>query len=167
MQEWDPSLGLVHIEQPETRGSIQPAHQLVVVREISGGGRLRTGVLILATDNKKANTNSLRRLFEGADTVDRQLLLSDARVGLALGPRGKEYLQHLEDQMGQRFLALEVSFAEYAELDALHSILGLARSGELEIEVAGQPRPVTAAEAIESLHQQGQFRDSRLLRELL
>ncbi len=166
LQEGVPSLGLVNITQPEQQGSLQPAHRLVVVRQ-QGSGRLRTGVLALATDNKKSITNALRRLLSGAAQVDRQLLLYDQRTGLPQGTKGQEYLQQLQEQMPQQFQELEVPFAEYAELDALHSVLGLARSGELEIEVGGQARPIGVNEAVASLHRQGRFTNSRLLRELL
>jgi len=163
LRERVPSLGLANVEQMEPHGPLLPPHQLVVIRQLSGGGSLRTGVLVLATANKKTNTNSLRRLVNGMSVVDRQLLVSDARTGLSLGPRGLSYLRQLEEQRPRQFLTLELSFDDYAELDGLHSVIGLARSGELEIEVAGESRLVNVDEAVTSLFRQGRFQDSRLL----
>ncbi len=158
-----PSLGLTQVEQMDPRGPMLPSHQLVVIRQLPGGGSLRTGVVALATANKKTNTNALRRLLQGAGVVDRQLLVGDRRVGLPLGPKGQAYLRQLEEQRPQQFLTLEITLDDYAEVDALHSVIGLARSGEVEIEVAGQSRPVTPEETITSLFRQGWVQDSQLL----
>jgi len=63
---------------------------------------------------------------------------------------------------------LELTFAEIAELDALQAVVGLARSGELEIEPGpGQVRTLAAGEAIASLQRQNRYLGCRLLRELL
>ena len=41
----------------------------------------------------------------------------------------------LEQRGPQRFSRLEISFVEYAELDALHSVVGQAQAGELEVDL--------------------------------
>src|SRR5207253_2917071 len=57
---------------------------------------------------------------------------------------------------------------QYASLDALRDVVGMARSGDLEIESPpGTPRPVSEAEVIASHHRKDRYRGNRLLRPLL
>jgi hypothetical protein len=61
-----------------------------------------------------------------------------------------------------------LTFEEYADLDALQAIVGLARSGDLEIELASGPsRRVSERDVIESHHRQDRYRTAALLREVL
>jgi len=163
-----PNYGVVSVEHGGRRGGTQPAHQLEIGRQASGAETVfRTGLLSVTAVSRIAVAGYLRRLVSGTGQVDRQILLTDGRIGLRLGPQGENYLSTLEQLGPQRFLRLEVSFVEYAELDALHSVVGLAQSGELEVDLGSEIRTLTVREVIESLHRQGRFRASRLLRELL
>jgi hypothetical protein len=67
-----------------------------------------------------------------------------------------------------RFAVVELSLAEYAELEALRVVVQQAKAGEVEVEVpAGRPRPVSAEEVMASHRRQGRYLAHRLLRELL
>ena len=61
-----------------------------------------------------------------------------------------------------------VNFDEYAELDALLAIIGLARSGDLEVELSGgQVRLLSEDETIASHARQRRYEGAAILRELL
>jgi hypothetical protein len=57
---------------------------------------------------------------------------------------------------------------EYFALEALHAVVGLARSGDLEVLLpSGERRPLTAAEVIASHHRRNRYLSQRVLGELL
>jgi hypothetical protein len=123
--------------------------------------------VILAATSAVSVAASLRRLLEDPRPLDRLLLMTDERVGLPLGAKGVEYLQDLE-RAGVPLQRLEMTFAEYAELDALQAVVGLARSGDLEVEPRpGQVRPVTEAEVVAAHRRLDHYLGSSVLRELL
>ena len=82
----------------------------------------------LAGEAPSSVAGFLRRCWEDARPLDRVVLVTDERVGLPLGPRGREYLEDLLQQGPQRFQTLELTFAEYVELEALLRVVGLAKS---------------------------------------
>jgi hypothetical protein len=159
--------GIRAVERVSPQGA-RPTYQLIVQRDGPADSPRSIGVLAVMTGNATSAAGSLRRLREDLPPPGRVLLVTDARLGLPLGDRGREYLHALEQGGPARFLHLELSFAEYAELDALETVVGLARSGDLEIETyPGQARAVREAEVIESLQRRGRYLASRLLREIL
>jgi hypothetical protein len=63
---------------------------------------------------------------------------------------------------------VELTYEQYAELDALSAVAGEARSGDLEVELpGGQLRPVTEREVIASHQRRGRYAAHPLLRQLL
>jgi hypothetical protein len=95
------------------------------------------------------------------------VLVTDQRRPLELGARGQEYLAELRQGAGP-FRQVELTPADCAELGALRAVVGQARSGDLEVEIAArESRPLAEAEVIESLHRQGRYRAAPLLRDLL
>ena len=61
-----------------------------------------------------------------------------------------------------------LTFEQYAQLDALRAVAGMARAGDLEIELpGGQTRPVSEQEVVESHHRQGRYQAAALLPDLL
>src|SRR5205807_1766565 len=93
----------------------------------------------------------LRRLAEAAPQVDRILLVTDGRQPLKVGAAGQRHLGELQKLGAERFQRFDLSFAEYAGLDALEAVAGMARSGDLEIETApGAPRRLQEADVIAS-----------------
>jgi len=126
------------------------------------------GVSFLTTGSAHSATAALRRLVQDANPPDRVFLITDERTGLPLGRMGAEHYKQLHQRGHQRFRHLQLTFSEYAELDALQGIVGLARSGDLEIDLpGGQARPVSPEEVIASHQRQGRYRAAPILRDLL
>jgi AAA ATPase domain len=170
--------GLVRVErsaspgrfaQAQTSRGTRPPHDLEIdLRRPDDLSPVRIGVLIVTAANAVSVTGALRRLVSNTRPVERRVLVTDERVGLPLGSQGQNYLDFLLKDTATRLQRIELSFAEYAELDALQTVVGLARSAELEIELRpGQARPVTAQEVIDSHHRQGRYLAARLLHDLL
>jgi hypothetical protein len=129
---------------------------------------LRTGVLFLAEQSSTSTAGFLRRLLAEWGTYDRVILATAQDVGLHLGQKGEEYLEDLRRRGNEHFQMLEMCFAECAQLEALQRVVGLAKSGDLEIEVRpGHVRPVSEHEVTEAYHRRGRYLASRLLWTLL
>ncbi|MHB1424912.1 MAG: AAA family ATPase [Gemmataceae bacterium] len=143
-------------------------HLSLCCRPEEAAAEVRTGILILMERNATSVTAYLRRLQEDWGAYDRVVVATAETVGLPLGDTGREHLEDLRRRGGPRFQTLELTFAEFIELEAMQRVVGLAQSGDLEIEPqAGQVRAVTAREVIEAYHGQGRYLASRLLRTLL
>jgi hypothetical protein len=96
------------------------------------------------------------------------ILATAQDVGLHLGQKGEEYLEDLRRRGNELFQMLEISFAECAQLEALQRVVGLAKSGDLEIEARpGHVRPVSEHEVTEAYHRRGRYLASRFLWTLL
>jgi hypothetical protein len=135
------------------------------------GTALTTGLLVLVNDVAVSTTAALRRLLDAANQVDRVLLVTDERRPLALGKqpdaKGRQYYQDLQRGGPSRFRHVVLTLEQYVRLDALQAVAGMARSGDLEIELpGGKTRQVSEAEAIESHHRQGRFRSAPVLGDL-
>src|SRR5262249_20091166 len=132
------------------------------------GREVTTGVLFVTNVGLSA-TAALRRLLEDDRSPDHRLLVTDhERRPLKVGAQGVEDYKDLENLGPGRFEHLKIDFAQYAALDALHNVVGLARSGDLEIEAPlGSPRPVSEVEVVASHHRRGRYLRHPLLRPLL
>src|SRR5207249_3574321 len=98
----------------------------------------------------------LRRLVQDTRPPERVVVVTDERRPLDPGAAGKDYLEQLR-QHGS-FVSVNLTFPQYAELDALQAVVGLARSGDLEIELpGGQARRLSETEVIESHHRRQRF----------
>jgi hypothetical protein len=108
-------------------------------------------------------------LLEDGTPPDHRLLVTDEeRRPLKVGAQGAAYYKDLEQLGTDRFWHLKINFEQYAALDALFDVVGLARSGDLEIESPpGTPRPVSEGEVIASHHRKDRYRSHPLLRPLL
>jgi hypothetical protein len=162
--------GLVEVERlaPTKRGH-KPPYDLLV-RQYRGhkGKKARTGLLFLATGSAQSATLALRRLVQETKPAEHLRLITEERQPLPLASKGQEYLDQLRRRGTARFRHLELTFEAYAGLDALQAVVGLARSGDLEVEpVPGQVRRVSEREVIESHHRQGRYWAAPLLRDLL
>jgi hypothetical protein len=158
--------GVLDVERVPARAGVRPACDLVLRRRLPDGGNEQVGILAVTAEDAKSVASSLRRLVEDDRPLDRFVLVTDERVGLRLGERGQEPLQELRERGPERFETVELSFAEYAELDALQAVVGDARSGDLEVET-GPGRALTEQEVIGSHHRRGRYLACRLLRRLL
>jgi hypothetical protein len=166
LEQWrtvDPACGIQAVERAG------PAYHLLVRRgEPLTRGEDRVGILFLVTGSAKGTAPAIRRLADDAEPPQRVLLITDARQPPRFAARGNEYREQLRQRGRQHFQEVSLPFAEYADLDALQAVVGLAQSGDLEIALpAGQTRRVTAQEVIESHQRQGRYRAAAVLRELL
>ncbi|HEV3115734.1 MAG TPA: hypothetical protein VGY58_01695, partial [Gemmataceae bacterium] len=142
-----------------------------LLARIRGAGEeheTRVGLVFVSTASATSATAALRRLAREAQWPDRLLLITDARQPLPLAAKGREYLRRLEARGQDRFQRLELSFDQYAQLDALQASVGVARSGDLEIDLpGGQTRLVSEQEVIQSNVRCGRYQNAAILRELL
>jgi hypothetical protein len=149
-------------------GKLPPYDLLVQERRQPDDGEVSTGVLFVTNVGNSA-TAALRRLLEDDHPPDHRLLITDhERKPLTVGTQGLEYYRDLQKLGRDRFEHLKIDFEQYAKLDALWNVIGMARSGDLEIEVQpGSPRAVTEEEVIASHHRQDRYRSHPLPRPLL
>jgi hypothetical protein len=155
------------VERPAAKAGARPAFDLLLRRRTTAGEE-RSWLVFVVTASSVSTAGSLRRLVEAPDPPGRLFLITDKRSPLSLGLKGEEHRAKLRAGCAGQFRHVELTPADCAELDALQAVVGLARSGDLEVEFpGGKPRPLNAAEVIESLHRQGRYRAAPLLRDLL
>jgi hypothetical protein len=154
------------VVQP-TSGSRLP-YDLVLRRRFAGNSQdARLGVRFLVAGHGNTVTAALRALADDADPPERVVLVTDEREPLPLGPEGTRRLEQLR-QRGAAFRHLELTYADYAALDALVAVVDDARSGDLDLEMpSGQAHLVSEQDVIDSYHRHDRFRAHPLLRELL
>jgi type II secretory pathway predicted ATPase ExeA len=153
---------------PIPTSGARPAYDLIIRQGKQADPEIRTGILFLVTSNATTATTALRRLVREAAPPERLFLITDAREPLPLAARGKEYYQEVADRKDHVFYALELTFEQYADLDALQAVVGLGRSGDLEIPLpGGRTRKVTDQEVIESHERRQRYQGNLLLHALL
>jgi hypothetical protein len=159
---------LVQLQRlPSPRPGATPTYHLQL-RQQAEVGESVTGVLVLTARSATSAAGFLRRLADNPEPLDRLVVVTDQRVGMPLGPKGREYLSRLDQRDVPELERLELTFAEVAALEALHGVVGRARSGDLEIELRpGQCRGVTAQEVRASPAWQRLFLAQPLLRVLV
>jgi hypothetical protein len=151
---------------PPPRRNARPTYDLSVRQQQGAGPAVRVGALVLTVDNATSAAGVLRRLVEDQRPLDRVVLVTDRRVGLPLGQRGREHLDDLRQRGPERFRAVELGPEDWADLEALQ--LTAAEAGDMDVEVRpGEVRPLTPEEAIASLHRRGRYLANRLVRALL
>lgn len=137
----------------------------LVVDERLPDKTVRNHVTIVVTGSKTSAAASLRRLVNTSGADHRILVTDESRSPLRLAAKGQDYYDELTRLGPQQFTHVKLTFEDYAELDALMSLLGEARSGDLEIEPRpGGVRAVTEAEVIESYHRHDRYRRHPLLK---
>jgi hypothetical protein len=163
---WLGEYGIEAVERMAGKSGGRPAYDLLLRRRVGTVGQ-RSWLTFVVAASGISTTGSLRRLAEAADPPERVFLVTDQRQPLVLGSRGGEHLARLREGVAGQFRHVELTPADVTQLYALWAVVGRARSGDLETEAeAGRPRPVSEAEAIESLHRQGRYRAAPLLRDL-
>jgi hypothetical protein len=156
--------GVEWLRRPRS-GPPPAVHLLVRLRPPGADREMLAGLLFVATGSATSAAAFLRRLAKDKRPFEHILLVTDQRQPLPLGERGQEYLAALRGR--HRFQQVELTFDEYAALDALKAVIGLARSGDLEVEVGpGQVRRVTEAEVIASHQRRGRYLAAAVLRDL-
>ncbi len=147
-----------------------PPYNLSVTLQVAGEGpgpgvEQHLGALVLTQESRISVTNYLRRACEAAQPPDRFVLVTDERVGLRLGEKGREYLEELRHGKAGRFQRVELKVAEMIELECLQEV---GKAGDVFVELPpGQTRALRPGEAIASHHRRGRYLASRALRELL
>lgn len=153
-----------------------PQYDLHVEEKRRGDGARVITALTCVTNEGRSATESLRRLlmadqsdsWKGGELDHRLLVTEEERKRLTVGPTGIGIYNQLRALGSDRFRHIKLTFHEYAQLDALEGVVGLAESGDLEVEwPRGQSRPVTEAEVIDSHHRKDRYRAHPLLRLLL
>jgi hypothetical protein len=161
---------LVGVDRPPPLKSGQKrAYDLIVQQRVNQGSEtVRTALLFLATKSTNSTTRSLRRMLRDRNPPDRVLLITDQRLPISLGIKGDEYYEQLKQKGTSRFQHIELPIEHYSELDALQAAIGLARAGDLEIDMPdGEGRPVSEREVIASHNRRQRYRSAPLLADLL
>jgi hypothetical protein len=128
------------------------------------------GVLFVGTGSATSAAGFLRRLVQAPATVtpDRLLLVTEERQPLKLARAGQDYFKQLSSRGSPDFSQTTLTFEQYAQLDALQAVVGLARSGDLEVEAGpGESPAVREDEVIDSHHRHGRYLQQKLLAALL
>jgi hypothetical protein len=115
----------------------------------------RVGLSFMATTSAVSATAGLRRLAEDDESPEHVLLITDERQPLPLGKQknaaGRQLLNRLQDRSEDRFQQIELPFHDYAEMDALQGVIGMAISQDLAVDYPGGRRKlITQEEVIES-----------------
>lgn len=129
-----------------------------------GRGEVTTGLVFVTSGNATSVAAALRRLAGDTKRPARVLLVTDARVPLALGKsasaQGRTYFGALKKVAG--FEHLELPAPEYAALEALDTVA--RQAGDLEISPHGEPvRPLKKAEVFASYRRTGRLKSHPLL----
>ena len=157
------------VERRKKSAGKLPPYDLLVREQRDGDGREVTTGVVFVTNVGLSATAALRRLLEDNKPPDLRLLVTDhERRPLKVGAQGVEYYRDLEKLGSEQFQHLKINFEQYAGLDALLDVVGMARSGDLEIESPpGTSRPITEEEVVASHHRRDRYRRHPLLRPLL
>jgi hypothetical protein len=149
--------------------SPKPTFDIIATERCPEHGKTRTtGLKMLVTENKTQAYWALKRIADDRNPPDHLLVIIDSRRPLAVGPAGEEILQKLITLGESRFRVIELKIDELAHLDALISVIGDARSSDLEVQYPPQHTyTVSEAEVIASHHRMGRFREDPLIKELV
>lgn len=138
----------------------------LLVKEAGAGGRgeQATGLVFVTSGNAVSVAAALRRPLDDKKRPARVLLVTDARVPLALGKlataKGRKYYDDLKKLPGFEHLTLPLS--EYAALEALDTVA--RQAADLEISPHGAPaRPLKKDEVFASYRRTGRLKAHPLL----
>lgn len=142
-------------------------YDLWVTEESPAGELVASGLRFFTLDSPLSATNALKRLLQDESPRTHQILVTDEeRRPLRPGPKGRDCLEELTKR--PRFEHVKLTFDDHAMLDALSSVLGAARVGDLDVESEpGVYRAITEDECRASLHRKRAFLEHPLLRLLL
>jgi hypothetical protein len=164
---FDSLLGVERLVKPKY--GQRPAYDLVLRQRFGPDGKeIRSGLLCLVVSNLTSMASYLRRLVQDTQAPNRLFLIMDERRLLTPATAGQQYLNQLHQRYSDQFWSVRLPFDQYAELEALQATVGLARSGDLEIELpGGRTRRVSEQEVVDSHHRQQRYLAHPLLRLLL
>jgi hypothetical protein len=154
--------------EPPTIKERSVCYNLWATEQSPNGTPVSNGLTFFASDSAQSATNMLKRLLnsDAATPTHQYLITDDERRPLKLATKGHEVYEALSKS--SRFEHLRLRFDDHAQLDALSSVLGAARVGDLEVEAErGVYRALTEAECRASLHRKRLFLEHPLLHQLL
>ncbi|MFM7055988.1 MAG: ATP-binding protein [Planctomycetota bacterium] len=130
-------------------------HLILEHFERSTGRRKKLGLAVLENASGQATAALLKRLLRQLNQesrVDHAVLLTDARRPLNPGSQGQTYLADLKAEPG-RFTLHELSFTDYAALDAITQLVRSAAAGELYAALHSEAgRTLNESEVVDWLH---------------
>src|SRR5262249_51820351 len=135
VSQFDSLLAVERLKPP--RSGQRPPPDLMRRQRRGQAGEFRSGVLCLVVSNRTSMTALLRRLAQDTQPPQRLVLVTEERRPLDPAAAGKEYLEQIRQRHQTGFQHIHMTFDEYAELDSLQGVVGLARSGDLEIALPG------------------------------
>lgn len=162
-------MSLLGVERlPRPKNGARPAYDMLLRRRHGADGEAFWGLLCLVVENRNSMTAHLRRLAQDTRPLAGLFLISDERVPLDPGAGGCQYLDQLRQRFGERYHHVNLTFDQYADLDALQGVVGLARSGDLEVETpGGSVRRLSEADVLTSFRRQQCYLARPVLRLLL
>lgn len=147
------------------------ACSLLIWVRIPTGYMIDVGFVFAATRNENRMAELLEEMAGDPNPPERVILVTDARMPLVCPPEpeeGESAIKQLRSRPDSGFTEIQLEFAEHATLDALVSVYGDARSGDVEVVYTdGRVRQVTGQEVIESYQRHDRFLGQRLIRQLL
>lgn len=152
---------------PPSRKKPKSPYDLLVAERAPDGRDVMTGLVFIVTGSRQASTIAIRHVWKDLSPPEHVIVVSDERQPLGFGKAGAGFFDELKLRGEDRFRTMQVSFEQYAMLDALAAVIGEARSGDLEATFAEGIRPLQEHEVIESHHRKDRYRSQPLLRELL
>lgn len=163
---------LAAVVVPSAKVRKKQAFQFLVEQrlELPDDSKRTIGVTVAEASGGNAATNMLKRILAELDAESgpaKAILIVDSREPLKLAPTGQDCLDQLKSRTG-RFSIEMLDFEQYATLDAFEAVVGLARSGDLEVMLPeGQSRSITEAEAYESHHRHQRYLNCPVLCQLI
>ncbi len=156
-------------ERMTKRSGRMPPYEVRVREQREQDAKEITTGVVFVTNSGRSATEALRRLLNDEHPPHHRLLVTDQeRRPLKMGEQGVAFYRDLEKLGKDSFEHIKLDFEQYAALDALEAVVGLARVGDVEIEwPRGTIRPVTEAEVVASNHRKGRYLQHPLLRHLL
>ncbi|MBW3596889.1 MAG: hypothetical protein KY475_06385, partial [Planctomycetes bacterium] len=159
---------LIDLSHPPGQKSKKPTYDLLVRERSPEGQEVATGLTFIVTGSKTSATASLRRIYEDPSPPEHVIVVCDERQPLSCGKAGQQYWEKLSALGKDGFQVMQLTFSQYAQLDALEAAIGEARSGDLETVLPGVGmRQISEAEVIQSHHRNDRYRSHPLLCELL
>ena len=129
-------------------------------------GRAKPDAIAVVATTRSATSTRLIGLMARDSTHSTKVLVTDEeRRPIKVSTTTEDHLFRLRSESD--FLRIKLTFEQHAALDALVQILGLARAGDLEVDLPDGTVALNEEEALASLHRLDAFRAHPALNALL
>ena len=122
-------------------------------------------VAVVATTRSATSTRLIGLMARDTAHATKVLVTDEERRPIKITATTEDHLFRLRSESD--FLRIKLNFEQHAALDALVQILGLARAGDLEVDLPEGTLSLDEDEALESLHRMDAFRAHPALDALL